>query len=308
MAIKSGMAITRVFDSLVQTATTKRLRTISRGIKDMVDSGSSLTDAFRKYDGDFPEMFISSITVGEETGHIDYVSQQLANHYSNQYRVMSKMKSELLFIVVYGFVLLSLVVFIRYIFSDWDIRVVYDSMLYIAFFGVLCVLLPWTLYKKLRPFRIIVQSLLHSIPILGWILKKFCLSRFSSSMALGLKVGMEIRGIIRFSAKAMGNPSLEAKVLRAISYIDSGDTISESLVKTRVFPVLVNHMYETGEESGKLFEMMEKIADVTGEQAENSLKIFIRIFTLTVYLVVLLIFAALIIQLAAALFGKIGLI
>ena len=201
----------------------------------------------------------------------------------------------------------SLVVFISYVQAGWDIEVVYHFLKMAAIIIIFFILLPWAFYNSVRVFRIFIQTVFQSIPFLGWTLRKFCLSRFASGMALGLRAGMEIRETIRFSVAAMGSPLLERRALKAIDYIDNGDTIAESLVKTRVFPTLMNHMYETGEQSGRLFEMMERVAVVTQEQAENALGAFIKIFTMLLYLCVLLYFAYMIITFWMGMYGNLPL-
>jgi len=276
-------------------------------MKDEVEAGTSLALAFKKYNRDFPQMFVSFIAVGEQTGQIEEVAAQLANFYQRRYRIISKMKWELLQIVLYFSVLFSLVVFIKYVRAGWDIEVVYHFLKMAAVIIIFCILLPWAFYKSVRVFRIFIQTVFQSIPFLGWTLKKFCLSRFASGMALGLRTGMEIRATIRFSVATMGSPLLERRALKAIDYIDNGDTIAKSLVKTRVFPTLMNHMYETGEQSGRLFEMMERVAVVTQEQAENALGAFIKIFTMLLYTCVLLYFAYMIITFWMGMYGNLPL-
>ncbi len=307
MALKSGIPINRVFDSLAKSASTSRLRIISRGMKDEIEAGSSLAQAFKKYNRDFPEMFVSLMAVGEQTGHIEEVAAQLAEYYQRRYSIISKMKWELLFIGFYFLLLLSLVVFILYVRSGWDVRVIYDFLARVAICVIFFILIPWAFYRNLRSFRIVVQTIIQSLPLLGRILNQFCLSRFASSMALGLRTGMEIRETIRFSAAAMGSPLLERRALKAIDYIEGGSSIAESLVRTRVFPTLINYMYETGEQSGRLFEMMERVAVVSREQAENALKIFIKIFTTLAYLCVLLFIAYMIIGLWTGIIGDLPL-
>jgi type IV pilus assembly protein PilC len=147
------------------------------------------------------------------------------------------------------------------------------------------ILIPWALYKNVRFFRNIFSTILYAIPFLGHALRKLSVARFSSTMAMGINAGLEIRKAISYSAQTMTNPFLERRARKAIDYINNGNSIAQSLSMTGVFPTLICHMYETGEQSGTLFEMMQKVASLTQDQAENALKTISQIVPRAIYLI-----------------------
>jgi type II secretory pathway component PulF len=120
LAIKSGIPINNVLDTLTKTAPGRRLRYISRKIREEIDSGSSLEQAFRLFDRDFPDMFISLVAAGEKTGHLEQVTAQIASFYETRQRIISAMKWELLTIGMYLFMCGCLLIFVDYIIHDWN--------------------------------------------------------------------------------------------------------------------------------------------------------------------------------------------
>ncbi len=214
------------------------------------------------------------------------------------------MKWRLLLIVFYAFALANVIIFINFVFAGWEARVLLDAYLNLTIVVIFFVLLPYVLYKNSSVFRAAVQFIFYSLPFLRSALRRLCVSRFASSMALGIKAGNEIRDTIRFSAASMENPILERRALRAVGFIEQGDTIAESLAKTGVFPRLISQMYMTGEQSGKLFETMDHIAGITQEQAENALKTITTVFVFLVYLTLIGVVGFIIIRLWLSIIGR----
>ena len=291
MAVRSGMPITTLLRSLEKSAVTRRLRTISTGVRKEIESGATLGQAFGKYRNSFPEMFTSLIEIGERTGHLEQVTSHLSAYYRDRYNVIRDMKWGLVQTGVYAFICIILLIFIKYVLKGWDDAFLYTAVFHFGIGILLFLVLPWVLYKNCRSFRVAFLVFFSVMPGTGWLMRKFSIYRFSAGMAIGLGTGMEIRETIRFSARAMGNPLLERRAVRAVDHIESGLTISESLIKTGIFPTLVGHLYETGEQSGKLFEMMQHVAEVTRQQAQDALKAFTIIVSRLLYVGMIAYFA-----------------
>ncbi len=285
-ALKSGLPIDRALATLQRSATTRRLRRISKDVKQSINSGHSLTTAFEKYRDYFPPNFVSFINVGETTGHLEEVTSSLADFYQTRYLTIRRMKSSLFIIGFYFFICLCIIVFIEYVRAGWNFSVAGNRLKTIAIV-VVGILIFIQLYRNVRFVRESTLHLLSHFPFVCGIIRKFCVSRFSESMYLGLATGMDVKKTILISAESMGNPYYEQKAKKALKYIDAGDTITTALKKTGIFPELVMGLFDVGEQSGQLAGIMANVADVTGEEAQLAAKILSRIVVITIYVVIL---------------------
>ena len=288
LALRSGIPITQVLSILERNSSTKRLRYISARMREAIESGLSLEQAFRNYDRDFPAMFISLIAAGEKTGHTAEVASQLSDFYESRYKIASAMKWDLATTGVYLCICLAIMIFIDYVMEGWEIGIVIKRLEQIAIFVIFFILLPQVLYKNSKLFRTAISNVLQWIPFLGSALKKLIISRFSSTMALGIKAGLNIRETIYYAAQSTANPIFERKIMKAIEKIDKGESVAESLAETGVFPYSIIGMYMTGEKSGTLYDMMYRTAVITQEQGENALKTISQITVRLLYLAVLI--------------------
>ena len=283
LGIDSGLPITRVLRSLEQTAPTRRLKTISHDVREQIERGETLANAFRRFRTSFPAMFVSLIEVGERTGHLEGVAKELAEYYRQRYLVVQQLKWSLFPLAVYALACVSGIILIGYLIGGQDSSVLYRSFLQLGLAVVMFLGIPWALYKLFPAFRDGFRSLFSILWPVSALMRKFSIYRFSESMALGLHAGMEIRATIRFSAESMGDPRMQRRALRAVEYIDQGQSIAQALTNTGIFPRLIVDLYETGEQSGRLFEMMQRVATVTKEQAQEAVKAFSKSVWIILY-------------------------
>ncbi len=288
LAIKSGMPINKILKSLEQMAPTRRLKHISKAIKDEIDAGASLAGAYKKHGGDLPDMFVASIEVAEQTGHLEDITAEIADLYRQRYEMVSAMKWQLLSLGICIFLAICVLAVIQYVATDTPaIEIVSSILQFVGIFVLFVILIPRALYKNVRAVRVFVQPMLHSIPLFGGVMIKFSLSRFALGMALGIKTGMDVRQTIRIAASAMANTHMEREALKAIEYINNGDSLHESLRKTQVFPEKVNQLYLAGEVSGRLPQIMQKVAALLREEAETTLRAMCKMCAIVLYLLLI---------------------
>ena len=287
ISMKSGIPVNQALSTLEKTASTKRLRHISAKIREAIDKGSSLENAFMEFRDDFPDMFISLISAGEKTGHTAEVTAQLGEFYQSRYLLANRIMWELATTGFYLFICLCLIIFIEYVLAGWDISVAINRLEIIGIAVIFFILLPWAFYKNVRFFRVIVSAILLNVPFYGSAIRKLAIARFCSTMAMGINAGLDIRNTIKYSARAMSNALLERKALKAIEHIESGKTIAESLTITGIFPLFISQMFQTGELSGTMYDMMQKAAVITREQGENALSNLSQITARLLYFIVL---------------------
>ena len=138
---------------------------------------------------------------------------------------------------------------------------------------ILC-FLSMVLIKKMYSSpkgRLKLDGLLLSIPLVGSLMRKTAVSKFSHTLGILLSSGMSIMESLEITASTLGNKKIEKSLLAVEADIAEGRTISESLTKANVFPPMVTYMISIGESSGTLDEMLQKIADFYDEEINVSI-------------------------------------
>jgi type II secretory pathway component PulF len=283
--LNSGLSIDRVLETVSRTAPTKRMRTVSREIKQSIDSGSTLTQAVEQYPRTFPDFFRQAIHVGERTGKLEHVAASLSSYYEQRYAIARKVRAELYPILAYAALLIGMVVLIEFITGG---KPAVMGLVDLLAWPVLAAMALWSAFYFSQGFRSALGSVLFHIPFVGRFVRKFSLSKFCEGLQLGLEAGVDVRTAITLSADASGNAAFRKRALRALEKIEQGATLSDSLAGTGVFPFDAVQMFIVGEETGKLPQSMAHVANLTREQATESLHLTLILGIRFVYLLVMI--------------------
>jgi type IV pilus assembly protein PilC len=270
MGLNSGLPLDRLLETLSRTAPTPLMRAASRQIKESVGAGSTLTQAFEKHPRIFPEFFTRMILVGERTGRLEQVAASIASYYERRYAIAREVKRELIPIVGYFGLLIVAIHFVLYIIGD---RVALRTSADVLAWSILLVLGIWAAYYFSAAVRDGVHSALFYIPLIERLVRKFCLARFTEVMELAWGAGMDATTAVTLAAEGAGNPVFRNRALRAREHIERGETVSQALQKTGVFPFEAIQLFEVGEETGKLHESMGNVAKLAREQATETLRL-----------------------------------
>ena len=270
MGLNSGLPIDRLLKTLSRTAPTQQMRRASLQMKESIAAGATLTQAFEKHDRIFPEFFTRMIQVGENTGHLEQVAARTASYYERQYEIAREVKGELIPILGYFALLIAAIHSVLYIIGD---RVALRTSADVLAWSLLFLMAIWAAYYFSRGVRDAVRSALFYIPLIERLVRKFCLARFGETMEFAWGAGMEVTTAVNLAAESAGNPVFRKRALRAREHIERGDTVSQALEKTGVFPFEAIQVFEVGEETGRLHESMGNVAKLAREQATETLRL-----------------------------------
>ncbi|MCQ9206017.1 MAG: type II secretion system F family protein [Omnitrophica bacterium] len=262
---------------------------ISEILKD-VKEGSSLSSALSKHKNIFPEIYLSMVEAAEVSGNLpeilDRVSVYLEKTNALKKKVASAMYYPIIIIVISvgitGFLMIKIVPTFKDMFgqlgaelpgptqalimvSDFLRRI--ETM--IAMIGV-AVVGPFVFKKFVNTSkgkRLFHRTLLK-LPVFGDLIKKIAIARFSRTFATLIRSGVSIVRCLEIVGKTAGNAIVEDAVAESKTAIQEGQPISTPLEGTGVFPPMVTKMIAVGEKSGKLEEMLSKIAQFYEEQTE----------------------------------------
>ncbi|MEN3014844.1 MAG: type II secretion system F family protein [bacterium] len=280
--LKVGFPIVRLFDVIALSTSNKKLALICLVIKENLKSGNAISSALQRYTKVFSPVYISLIKIGEKTGQLFDIVDQLAKYQEEEYRIRSKLVSSL----VYPFFVLALTLLILWglivfvfpklveIMQGFEISMPFITMVLISissflsnpfvmtvgFSTLLSIALFFKLFTSISPgIKIFVEKILISIPYLGSILHRTYELRFATSLLLILKSGMSFLEGLRNLEQSFDSGIMKEVAITIQKYLKEGEYLSTALYKTKFFSSFFIDMIKTGEETGELVRMIEKM-------------------------------------------------
>ena len=258
----------------------------------MVQGGRSLADGLEKYKKYFGEAYVASVDAGENAGVLDEVMTKLADTLEKQDDFQSKVKGAMIYpvIVVIGMVVVVIIMIVfvipkllglysdfgsempastKFLMSMSDFFNKYWFILVFLFAGVFLLLKVGNANPK---FRLKWDTFKLRIPIMGELTKKNILATTIRTLSMLLSAGIPLVEALRIVSNVAGNSLFYGSYQQIAERVQKGFSIANSFEETAVFPIIVNQMVATGEATGKLDEVLLKVADYFSSEAEQSVK------------------------------------
>lgn len=289
MMIKSGLPLVDAFQALQEQTENKYFQKVIGEVVSEVKGGKPLSKAFGKYPHIFPKLYIAMVSGGEKSGKLDDVLERIAEQLQKDYDLMSKIKGALTYPIVIicamvGIVILMLIFVvpeIKKIFTDMGVtlplttRIVLGSSdvlrnyWYIFFFLVVGAVAGIYFGDKTERFGFFWDNFKLKIPLIGKLIKKIYMSRFTRTTGTLVASGLPILNIIDTTSEVMGNRVYQKSLKKVSGAIESGQTFSEALKEEKkVFPPMIYHLVYVGEKSGKLDYILLSMADFFDKEIE----------------------------------------
>ncbi|MDR0305827.1 MAG: type II secretion system F family protein [Chitinispirillales bacterium] len=287
--INGGVALPKALEQLGRNekATFKR---ILEKISEDIAMGSTFSDAIGKHPGAFNNMYVSVVRSGEVSGALDQVLDELANYMENAEAMKAKVKAAMRYpaaiggfvaVIVIG-ILIKLVPVFKDMYSGFGATLPKPTLVLIAMsdairfnapfviLGIFIMIIAFFVAMNIEVTRYLWQKYLLKFPIFGIILRKNILAIYSRTMALLMNSGTPILEATQIAGAAVSNKHY-AKALEAVyNDLKQGELLSASLAKTKEFPILVTQLVSTGEESGKIDELLRKSAEFYEREIKNT--------------------------------------
>lgn len=278
---KAGVPILRSLGSLIDTTRNPTLAAALKGVSDDIQSGRELHMALARYPEIFSPLFISLIKVGESTGRLDETFLQLAGYLELEKETRNRIKSATRYplTVILAIVVAMVIINIWVIPAFADAFARFDAELPFAtriLLGVSSFTLNWWPYllvgtlAGLLGLRFWIMSegggyiwsrmILHT-PLIGPILKKAILGRFSRSLALAMRSGVPLVQALTVIAGVVNNAYVAERILSMRDGIESGDSIARTAAATGMFTSMVLQMIAIGEETGSVDDLLLETAE-----------------------------------------------
>jgi type IV pilus assembly protein PilC len=279
--IDAGLPLVQSLDILSQQEADETFQEIIRTIKNEVEAGATLAAALQKHPRVFDNMYVNLVVAAEEAGTLDVILSRLATHIEKMEELKKKIKSALVYpimiLTVAIGVTIVLMVFVVPVFEKlfagigsslpMPTRVVigisnmFKSYLPITIAVVVIIAIVLRKYYKSEKGRRQIDDFMLKLPIFGELLRKVAIARFSRTLGTLVSSGVPILESLNIVAGAAGNKVVEEAILKGRASISEGQTISEPLAQSGVFPVMVTQMIGVGETTGSLELMLNKVAD-----------------------------------------------
>ncbi len=286
--INSGLPLIQCLEILGGQMESKNLARIVQEVSSDVEAGNTLSEALSKHERVFTPLFINMVAAGEAGGILDKVLYRLADYLEKSNSIHRKVKGALIYpavvISIAVLVTIFLLVFVIPTFaqlfesSGLDLPLPTKIVIGLSHFmmsawfwilaGVVGLVFGIRKYYSTDSGEYNIDKFLLNIPNLGELLRKASIARFSRTLGTLLGSGVAILDAMEITATTSGNRVVQEAIMKSRASIASGDTISEPLGKSTVFPPMVVQMIRVGEETGRLDSMLSKIADFYEEEVD----------------------------------------
>ena len=288
--IDAGLPLVQCLEILSQQGDNKAFNRILKDVKGTVEQGSTFSEALRRHPRVFDDLFVNLVAAGEMGGILDTILQRLAVYIEKRVKLKRQVRSALVYptgvlivaIGVMGVLLGFVIPSFQAMFADMgagdDLPAMTQFVVDLSefFLGnfvwiVLAIVLISVsiAYSYRTPGgKKFWHRFLLEVPVLGPVMRKIAVSRFTRTLGTLLASGVPILDALDIVSKAAGNVIVEEAIRVTSDKIREGRTMAEPLMETKVFPPMVVQMIGVGEQTGALDQMLNKIADFYEEEVD----------------------------------------
>jgi len=288
--IDAGLPLVQCLEILATQGDNKAFNAIIRDIKATVEEGATFSDALRRHPKVFDDLFTNLVQAGEMGGILDTILNRLAVYIEKRVKLKRQVKGALVYPTGVGVIAVGVLVILLYwviptfedMFKDFggDAELPAITAFVIGLSNGFITWLPLILatiiggsmaftytYRKPKG-KEFFHRLMLTAPILGPVMRKIAVARFTRTLGTLLSSGVPILDALNIVSKASGNVVIEKAIVTTAEKIREGRTMAEPLLETKAFPPMVVQMIGVGEQTGALDQMLNKIADFYEEEVD----------------------------------------
>jgi type IV pilus assembly protein PilC len=287
--IDAGLPIVQCLEILSTQSPNKNFAKMLADVKLSVESGTTFSDALRKQPKAFDDLYTNLIQAGEVGGILDTILSRLATYIEKAMKLKSQVKGAM----VYPIAILSVAVLVV-VGLLWKVIPVFENMfkdfgggalpkptqivinmsnafvdhVYIIMLTMAAIVFGVPAAIRTKRGREIFDRFILKTPLVGNVLRKVAVARFTRTMGTLLSSGVAILDALEIVAKTAGNVVIHDAIMYSREKISEGKTLAEPLAETGVFPAMVVQMIGVGEQTGAMDTMLQKIADFYEDEVD----------------------------------------
>lgn len=289
--LDAGLPLVQCLEILGQQQDNKFFQKVIFQTRADVEAGMTLADAMAKHPRVFESLYTNMVAAGEAGGILDVILQRLSTYLEKMVKLKSDVKSALIYpiaVIVISIIVISIIMIVvipafKNIFEGllgpgerlpWLTEFIVSISQFMASYWWLIALVigifvfaakTWYKTEKGQHF---IDSLILKLPILGPIMRKIAVARFSRTLSTLLSSGVPILESLEITARTAGNVIVSKAIRDVRTGIEQGQTFVEPLKASGVFPIMVSQMIGVGEQTGALDAMLSKIADFYEQEVD----------------------------------------
>lgn len=289
--IQSGIPLIQSFDIVSKGQSNERMTQLIDNVKTNVESGGTLAESLQKHPEHFNALFCNLVDAGEQSGSLDVMLNNIATYKEKVDSIKRKIKKALFYpiavLIVAFLVSAALLIYVVPQFEDLfkgfgaDLPAMtrmaitmsefMQAYWYLIFGALIGTGFGFFYFKKNSPaFAYAIDKISLKLPIIGEILRKASIARFSRTLAITFSAGMPLVDALKAVAGATGNILYTNATNQIREEITTGQRMNLAMNSTGIFPNMVVQMVAIGEESGNLDSMLSKVADFYEEEVDTA--------------------------------------
>jgi type IV pilus assembly protein PilC len=290
--IDAGLPLVQCLEILAANQENPTFQKTLNQVRTTVEGGATLANAMRMHPNIFDDLTTNMIEAGETGGILDIILQRLAQYVEKAVKLRSAIKSALIYpvavvsiaVLIVGALLKWVVPIFANLFVGLGValplptRIVIGLSAFVGHFwwffiiGMVGAVFGIKQVKKDRRGRYFFDALLLKMPIIGLLLRKIAVARFTRTLGTLITSGVPILEGLAITARTSGNAVLEEALMKVRKAIEEGRTIVDPLRECGVFPNMVTQMIGVGEATGAMDAMLQKIADFYEDEVDSATK------------------------------------
>jgi type IV pilus assembly protein PilC len=291
--IDAGLPLVQCLEILAGQQENKTFQKVLNGVRGSVEGGTTLSAAMKQHEKVFDPLYYNMVEAGETGGILDTILQRLSTYIEKNVKLKRAVKSAMVYpisvmgiaVAVIGLLLWKVVPVFVELFNGLDVDLplptriviklsnfvgsIYGLMLLMFFVAVGVALKFW---YGTPAGRMAIDTALLRVPILGIVLRKIAVARFTRTLGTLISSGVPILEGLDITARTSGNAVIEKAIGQTRKAVEAGRSLVDPLKETDVFPGMVTQMIGVGEQTGAMDAMLQKIADFYEDEVDAAVK------------------------------------
>jgi type IV pilus assembly protein PilC len=290
--IDAGLPLVQCLEILATNQESTSFQKTLTAVRTTVEGGSTLSNAMRQHPKIFDDLTVNMIEAGEAGGILDTILQRLAVYVEKAVKLKSAVKSALIYPVsvisiaclIVGALLKFVVPIFASMFTSMNVELplptkivvglshFIGSFWWVVIGGIIALVIFVHYFRKNPRGRYLFDAMLLKLPVLGSVLRKIAVARFTRTLGTLITSGVPILEGLAITARTSGNAVLEVALMKVRKAVEEGRTIVDPLRESGVFPNMVTQMIGVGEATGAMDAMLQKIADFYEDEVDAATK------------------------------------
>lgn len=278
MMIKAGFSLAQAVDEYAKSTRHPQMKSMAVKLSASLSQGNSLSQGMEAFPNIFSPMATSMVKAGEDGGFLERTFNDLDRYYEQEVQIRNAMKRATAYPKFLLGACIAIALLANFVGAFLGVGVVFDSFVLSPLFWMLIIgvaVFAWLFVRMGKQNPGVKRSfdlLVVSVPGFAGVFRRFAMARFGRALGALYRSGVQPATAVEMAAQASGNSYIEEKVRPAALKIQRGETMTSALIETGEMPSIVQQMLSTGEKTGEIDTMMEKMAEYFEDDAQTRAK------------------------------------